>query len=128
LPYREGKRQCKHSARELKNRYVARNHHSYSSSQHFEITTCFYKKIFGYCINCREKLDPEDVERAMVTRCDPANDVVIIKNAFCHELNPTVKDNLGAKIGFDCTYPVPKPARYEKISYQPVDLSAYEIA
>ncbi|MBP3729841.1 MAG: UbiD family decarboxylase [Mailhella sp.] len=71
--------------------------------------------------------DPEDVERAMVTRCDPANDIVIIKNAFCHELNPTVKDNIGAKIGFDCTYPVPKPARYEKISYRPVDLDSYEI-
>ena len=71
--------------------------------------------------------DPEDVERAMVTRCDPAKDVIIIQNAFCHELNPTVKDNIGAKIGFDCTYPVPKPARYEKIAYKPVDLSAYEI-
>ena len=63
----------------------------------------------------------------MVTRCDPAKDVIIIQNAFCHELNPTVKDNIGAKIGFDCTYPVPKPARYEKIAYKPVDLSAYEI-
>ena len=72
--------------------------------------------------------DPEDVERAMVTRCDPAHDVVIIQNAFCHELNPTVKDNIGAKIGFDCTYPVPKPPRYEKVSYMPVDLGAYDIA
>ncbi len=71
--------------------------------------------------------DAEDVERAMVTRCDPANDVIIIKNAFCHELNPTVKDNVGAKIGFDCTCPVPRPARYEKISYKPVDLEDYEI-
>ncbi|MCQ2444382.1 MAG: UbiD family decarboxylase [Mailhella sp.] len=71
--------------------------------------------------------DPEDVERAMVTRCDPATDVIIIKNAFCHELNPTVTDNIGAKIGFDCTYPVPKPERYEKIGYRKVDLADYEI-
>lgn len=71
--------------------------------------------------------DPEDVERAMVTRCDPAKDVIIIQNAFCHELNPTVVDNIGAKIGFDCTYPVPKPDRYEKIAYQEVNLADYEI-
>ncbi len=71
--------------------------------------------------------DSEDVERAMVTRCDPANDVIIIKNAFCHELNPTVKDNVGSKIGFDCTCPLPRSPRYDKISYQKVDLADYVI-
>ena len=45
----------------------------------------------------------------MVTRCDPAKDIIIIPGAFGHELNPVVKDNLAAKMGFDCTYPVPKP-------------------
>lgn len=71
--------------------------------------------------------DPEALERAMVTRCDPSKDVIIIPGAFCHELNPTVVDNIGAKIGFDCTYPVPKPARFEMLSYQKVDLKDYEI-
>lgn len=71
--------------------------------------------------------DAEALERAMVTRCDPSKDIVIIPGAFCHELNPTVVDNLGSKIGFDCTYPVPKPTRYEMVSYQKVDLKDYEI-
>ncbi len=72
--------------------------------------------------------DPEDVERAMVTRCDPGRDVVIIRDAFCHELNPTTRDNVGSKIGFDCTCPVPRSPRYDKVSYQKVDLSRYDIA
>lgn len=43
--------------------------------------------------------DAEDVERAMVTRCDPARDIVIIPGAFGHELNPVVHDNMGRKNG-----------------------------
>ena len=34
----------------------------------------------------------------MVTRCDPAKDIIIIPGAFGHELNPVVKDNLAAKM------------------------------
>lgn len=71
--------------------------------------------------------DAEDVERAMVTRCDPAKDIVIIPGAFGHELNPVVKDNMAAKMGFDCTYPVPKPAAYNRVSFADVDLSKYEV-
>lgn len=71
--------------------------------------------------------DAEDVERAMVTRCDPARDIVIIPNAFGHELNPVVKNNMASKMGFDCTYPVPKPAAYTRVAFQDVDLSNYEI-
>lgn len=71
--------------------------------------------------------DAEDVERAMVTRCDPAKDIVIIPNAFGHELNPVVENNMASKMGFDCTYPVPKPAAYTRVSFQDVDLSNYEI-
>lgn len=71
--------------------------------------------------------DAEDVERAMVTRCDPARDIVIIPNAFGHELNPVVKNNMASKMGFDCTYPVPKPAAYTRVAFQNVDLSNYEI-
>lgn len=71
--------------------------------------------------------DPEQVERAMVTRCDPAKDIIIIPGAFGHELNPVVKDNLAAKMGFDCTYPVPKPESYTLVSFQDVDISKYDI-
>ena len=71
--------------------------------------------------------DAEDVEQAMVTRCDPARDIVIIPNAFGHELNPVVKNNMASKMGFDCTYPVPKPAAYTRVAFQDVDLSNYEI-
>lgn len=71
--------------------------------------------------------DAEDVERALCTRCDPAKDIVIIPGAFGHELNPVVKDNVAAKMGFDCTYPVPKPAAYTRVSFMDVDMSKYEI-
>lgn len=71
--------------------------------------------------------DAEDVERAMVTRCDPAKDIVIIPNAFGHELNPIVENNMASKMGFDCTCPVPKPAAYTRVSFQDVNLSDYEI-
>ena len=71
--------------------------------------------------------DAEDVERAMATRCDPAKDIVIIPGAFGHELNPVVHDNMAAKMGFDCTYPVPKPASYNRVSFMDVDISRYEI-
>lgn len=71
--------------------------------------------------------DAEDVERAMVTRCDPARDIVIIPNAFGHELNPVMMGNVGAKMGFDCTYPVPKPREYTRVSFAEVDISKYDI-
>ena len=63
----------------------------------------------------------------MVTRCDPDKDIIIIPGAFGHELNPVVKDNLAAKMGFDCTYPVPKPESYTLVSFQDVDIGKYDI-
>lgn len=63
----------------------------------------------------------------MVTRCDPAKDIIIIPGAFGHELNPVVKDNLAAKMGFDCMYPVPKPESYTLVSFQDVDIGKYDI-
>lgn len=71
--------------------------------------------------------DPDQVERAMVTRCDPAKDIVIIPDAFGHELNPVVKGNVAAKMGFDCTYPVPKPKEYTLVSFADVDINKYKI-
>lgn len=71
--------------------------------------------------------NPNDVEMAMVTRMDPAKDIVVIPDAFGHELNPVVKDNVGAKIGFDCTYPVPKPDAYNRMSFMDVNIDDYDI-
>ncbi|MDD5922962.1 MAG: UbiD family decarboxylase [Eubacteriales bacterium] len=71
--------------------------------------------------------NPNDVEMAMVTRMDPAKDIVVIPDAFGHELNPVVKDNVGAKVGFDCTYPVPKPDNYNRMSFQDVNIDDYDI-
>ena len=70
---------------------------------------------------------PGDIELAMATRMDPAKDIVIIPGAFGHELNPVVVDNVAAKVGFDCTCPVPRPDDYTRISFQEVDLSDYKI-
>jgi len=71
--------------------------------------------------------DPEDVERAMVTRCRPDEDIIIIPKSFGHELNPANDNGYGAKMGFDCTYPVPKSPKFEKVAFMEVDLKNYEI-
>ncbi|MDR0576795.1 MAG: UbiD family decarboxylase [Candidatus Accumulibacter sp.] len=71
--------------------------------------------------------DPEEVERALATRCDPARDVIIIPGARGHELNPVTDGGFGAKMGFDCTYPVPKDRKYEKVTFRKVNLGDYEI-
>ena len=72
--------------------------------------------------------DAEDVERALVTRCDYSKDVLIIPGAFGHELNPIAHgQNVVTKIGFDCTCPVPKPAAFTRVAFQDVDLSNYQI-
>lgn len=71
--------------------------------------------------------DPADVEFAMATRMDPARDIVVIPDAFGHELNPVVKGNVAAKVGFDCTCPVPRTAEYTRLSFMPVDIDKYVI-
>jgi len=71
--------------------------------------------------------NPEDVEWAISTRCDPERDIIFIKDAFGHELNPTTKNGLVTKIGIDATAPIPKQDRYERVKYKEVDLSKYEI-
>ena len=72
--------------------------------------------------------DPEDVERALATRCRPDEDIIIIPKCFGHELNPATDNGLGAKVGFDCTCPLPRAEKYEKISFMDVDLQQYDIS
>ena len=71
--------------------------------------------------------DAEDVERALVTRCDPARDIIIIRDALCHELNPVAPGGVGSKMGFDCTYPLPKERKYERVTFKQVNLADYDI-
>lgn len=66
-----------------------------------------------------------DVQWALATRFDPEADLVIVKNAYGHELNPMTKNGLVNKIGFDCTCPVPTPPRFERVSFQEVDLGRH---
>ena len=63
----------------------------------------------------------------MATRFDPEKDLVIVRGAYGHELNPMVKDGLVNKIGFDCTCPLPKSEKFKRVAFLDVDLSEYEM-
>ena len=70
--------------------------------------------------------DAEDVERALVTRCDPAKDIVIIPNAFGHELNRwPMEGNVLSKMGFDCTIRFRSLPLIHGVSFADVDISQY---
>ena len=71
--------------------------------------------------------DAEDVMRAITTRCNVAEDMVIIKHAACHELNPATDYGVGTKFGFDCTIKPGQEERNKKVAFRDVDLSRYEI-
>jgi len=71
--------------------------------------------------------DAEDVEWAMCTRFNPASDIVLINNAFGHELNPVTKNGLTAKVGFDATAHYPMPKEYERVKFQAVDIAKYQL-
>lgn len=70
--------------------------------------------------------DPEDVEWAMCTRFDPANDIVLVTKAFGHELNPVTHNGVTTKIGFDATAPFPMPSQYRRVKFQSVDIAKYD--
>lgn len=71
--------------------------------------------------------DAEDVMRAITTRCDVSEDMVVIKHASCHELNPATDGGVGTKFGFDCTVKPGQEERNRKVAFMDVDLSRYEI-
>ncbi|MBR0319021.1 MAG: UbiD family decarboxylase [Spirochaetia bacterium] len=71
--------------------------------------------------------DAEDVMRAITTRCNVAEDMVIIKHAACHELNPATDYGVGTKFGFDCTVKPGQEARNKKVAFMDVDLGKYDI-
>lgn len=70
--------------------------------------------------------DSDDVFRAMSTRCKYDEDIINISKSFGHELNPSTDNGIGSKIGFDCTYPIPKPEAYERVKFKEVDINNYK--
>jgi len=71
--------------------------------------------------------DSDDVMRAITTRCEADKDIIVIPRSACHELNPCMDDGYGAKIGFDCTVPIPASPKFERFSCKEVDLKDYQI-
>ena len=67
----------------------------------------------------------EDVEWALATRLNPETGIIFVRDAICHELNPSTKGGLGTKIGFDATCPFPKDETYERAKCMEVNLSRY---
>lgn len=70
---------------------------------------------------------PQDVEWAMATRFRPDRDIILIPEARGHELNPVTDAGIGCKVGFDATAPTPRPWRFQRLAFQPVDLADYDI-
>nr|7P9Q_A Chain A, AnInD [Glutamicibacter nicotianae]7P9Q_B Chain B, AnInD [Glutamicibacter nicotianae]7P9Q_C Chain C, AnInD [Glutamicibacter nicotianae]7P9Q_D Chain D, AnInD [Glutamicibacter nicotianae]7P9Q_E Chain E, AnInD [Glutamicibacter nicotianae]7P9Q_F Chain F, AnInD [Glutamicibacter nicotianae] len=71
--------------------------------------------------------NPRDVEWAMATRLDPERGILRIDDTFGHGLNPSFPDYFGSKVGFDATRSFPFEEKHERITYQDVDLSRFEI-
>lgn len=78
--------------------------------------------------------DAVDVDWAMTTRFDPERDLVVLPGEDGHILNPIVTMNADGKggtitkIGIDALVPFGAPRRrFERVTFQPVDLSKYEI-
>ena len=49
----------------------------------------------------------------------------MVPGSFGRELNPSTDNGLGAKVAFDCTCPVPKAPKFEKVDFMNVDLQHY---
>jgi 2,5-furandicarboxylate decarboxylase 1 len=60
--------------------------------------------------------NPREVEWAVTTRFQADRDLVLIANSQCSKLDPSTRDGLGAKLGFDATVPLDAPpARFLRI-------------
>ena len=69
----------------------------------------------------------EEVEHALASRCRPDKDIMILPGCFGHELTPAMDKGLGAKVGFDCTCPLPRSDRFWKVQFMEVALEKYMI-
>lgn len=60
--------------------------------------------------------DPQEVEWAVATRFQADRDLVLVDNARASRLDPTSRDGIGAKLGFDATKPLSaEPTRFRRI-------------
>jgi len=77
--------------------------------------------------------DAVDVEWAITTRFDPDTDLVVLPNQEGHILNPVVKldpDGKGGtitKVGIDAMAPFEGGFAFQRVRFQEVDLSRYDI-
>jgi 2,5-furandicarboxylate decarboxylase 1 len=69
----------------------------------------------------------EEIQWVMATRFKPDEDTVILPKCFSHELNPATDQGYSAKIGFDCTVPLPKSPIYDRVKMLDVNLDNYSI-
>ena len=53
--------------------------------------------------------NPREVEWAVTTRFQADRDLVLIANSQCSKLDPSTRDGVGAKLGFDATVPLDAP-------------------
>lgn len=70
--------------------------------------------------------DPADVLWALTNRVDWSRDVFTVPGAQGHEMDPTASARgVHTKIGIDATYKPERREYGERVTYPPVDLSAY---
>ncbi|MBZ0218312.1 MAG: UbiD family decarboxylase [Fimbriimonadaceae bacterium] len=71
--------------------------------------------------------NPSDVEWAMATRLMPETGIIQIPDVFGLGLNPTFPNDMGTKVGFDCTRAIPHREKDDRVSYKQVSLDDYNI-
>ena len=48
---------------------------------------------------------------------DPERDMILVRDARGHELNPITDNGVGTKIGIDATAPYPRPWEFQRLRY-----------
>lgn len=73
--------------------------------------------------------DPEEVEWALATRFQAERDLIVVHGAEGSKLDPSAKNGVSSKMGFDCTVPLDgEPLDYLRIripGYDDIDLEDY---
>ncbi len=72
--------------------------------------------------------NPSDIEWAMSNRLIPSTGIVQVHDSFGLGLNPSFPNNVGTKVGFDCTRAHPHEEKDDRVSYRDVSLTDYKIS
>jgi 2,5-furandicarboxylate decarboxylase 1 len=73
-----------------------------------------------------DDVDPRnarDVDWAVTVRLNPSSGIVRIDNA-----SGPFPDQIGAKVGFDATQPLPRRPEHERAAFKPVTIESYDVA